>query len=228
MKTCEHALFRSLFARPARCTSAAPTVLLAVLLAGCAAGPGTVNNSPGRPTQYTDPATQGVVAGVGIESQDIVAMSEAMMRSLVSSGALSRHSTPPRVIVDSAYFYNESSQFLNKRLIVDRLRTGLIQASQGRIVFVAREFAGMVDKERELKRQGVVDSGTTGMARAPAGADYRLAGRIKTLDATDRRTGVIQRYNQITFEMVDLEYGTIVWSDQFEFSKFAQEDAVYR
>lgn len=204
-------------------------VLLAVVLVACASAPsGRVNNSPGRATQYTDPGTRGAVTGVGIESQDIVAMSEAMMRSLIANGALSGHSAPPRIIVDSAYFHNESSQFLNKRLIVDRLRTGLIQASQGRMMFVAREFAGMVEQERELKRQGVVDSGTTGQTRAPAGADYRLAGRIKTLDATDRRTGVIQRYNQITFEMVDLEYGAIVWSDQFEFSKFGQEDAVYR
>jgi len=202
---------------------------LAAMLAGCASPSGTaVYNAPGRPTQYIDPATTGVVSGVGIESQDIVSMSEEMMRSLISSGALGNHTTPPRVIVDAAYFHNESSQFLNKRLIVDRLRTGLIQASQGRVIFVAREYAGMVEKERDLKRQGVVDTGTRGMTRAAAGADYRLAGRIKTLDATDRRTGVIQRYNQITFEMVDLEYGTIVWSDQFEFSKFAQDDAIYR
>lgn len=223
---------------PARPGRAAPSrhpaiaVLLVFLVSACSTGQygsrPLVDNAPGRPTQYVDPATTGVVAGVGIESQDIISMSEQMMRSLLTSGVLDRHTTPPRVIVDDAYFENEGTQFLNKRLIIDRLRTGLVQASQGRVMFVARERAGMVDKERALKRQGVVDSGTTGLTRAPAGADYRLAGRIKSLDARDRVTGVIQRYNQITFELVDLEYGTITWSDQFEFSKFAQEDAVYR
>lgn len=214
---------------------AAPALLalsgILVVIGGCASGYGSrplVQNAPGRPSQYIDPATSGAVTGVGIESQDIIAMSEAMMRSMIASGAMDGRDVPPRIIVDSTYFRNEGAQFLNKRLIIDRLRTALVQAAQGRMVFVAREYAGMVEKERELKRQGVVDAATTGMTRATAGADYRLTGRIKSLDATDTRTGTIQRYNQITFEMVDLEYGTIVWSDQFEFAKFGQEDAVYR
>lgn len=187
-----------------------------------------VDNAPGRPSQYIDPETTGAVTGVGIESQDIISMSDQMMRSIITSGITQGQDRPPRVILDAEYFVNEGAQYLNKRLIVDRLRTGLLRAAQGRIVFVSRENIGMVEKERALKRDGMVDAATRGMTRATAGADYRLAGRIKTLDSRDPRTGVIQRYNQITFELIDLEYGTIRWSDQFEFAKIAQEDAVYR
>jgi hypothetical protein len=94
--------------------------------------------------------------------------------------------------------------------------------------FIAREFADMVEKERELKRQGVTDTGTTGLTRAQAGADFRLGGRIVSVDSAQPRTGMIQRYNQITFEMIDLESGIIVWSGQYEFERAAADDVIYR
>ena len=187
-----------------------------------------IDNVAGRPTTYIDPATRGAVSGVGVESQDILSMTDLMMRSILTSGILEGKSKPPRIIMDSKYFENQSSQALNKNLIVDKLRTGLIRSAKGRVMFLARESIAMIEKERQLKRDGQVDQGTTGLTKATGGADYRLTGRIKSLDAVDRNTGTIQRYTQITFELIDLEYGAIVWSDDFEFSKFAQDDAIYR
>jgi hypothetical protein len=85
-----------------------------------------------------------------------------------------------------------------------------------------------VAKERELKRQGVVDKATLPTARAPKGGDYRLGGRITSLDSRDPKSGMMQRYNQIVFEMVDLETSEIVWSGIYEFAKAAQDDIIYR
>jgi hypothetical protein len=186
-----------------------------------------VENAAGTPTVYQDIRGPGLVAGVGIESQDIVGMTDQMMRDMLSNPQLAGQTVPPRVIVDTEYFTNESSQRINKALIVDRLRVGLQRAAAGRMMFVSREHAGMVAKERELKRAGMVDVATTGLSRAQAGADYRLGGRISSLDAR-AGSGVVQRYNQIVFEMIDLETGMITWSNMYEFSKAAQDDAVYR
>jgi hypothetical protein len=86
----------------------------------------------------------------------------------------------------------------------------------------------MVAKEREIKRQGVVDRATRPGAAAPKGADFRLGGRITSLDARDPKTGMAQRYNQIIFEMIDLESSEIVWSGIYEFAKAAQDDIIYR
>jgi hypothetical protein len=86
----------------------------------------------------------------------------------------------------------------------------------------------MVAQERDLKRQGVVDIGTTGLTQAQAGGDYRLGGRIVSVDQRHARSGMIQRYNQISFEMIDLERGTIVWSGLYEFARAGQDDIVYR
>jgi PBP1b-binding outer membrane lipoprotein LpoB len=86
----------------------------------------------------------------------------------------------------------------------------------------------MVSDERDLKRSGVTDIGTIGLTKAQAGADYRLRGRISSLDAYDRKSGISQRYNQITFELIDLESSSIVWTNMYEFSKAGSDDAVYR
>ena len=135
---------------------------------------------------------------------------------------------PPRVIVDSQYFRNESSEIIDKSLITDRIRVGLNRAAAGKIMFIGREYAGMIAQERELKDAGAVDVGTTGRTRAQAGADYRLVGRIGTRDAIDTRTGKTSRFSQYTFELLDMEYGEIIWSNLYEFKKENRDDVVYR
>ncbi|HLO75109.1 MAG TPA: penicillin-binding protein activator LpoB [Magnetospirillum sp.] len=196
----------------------------AMLLSACQ----TVQNTAGTPTTYTDPGTLGPVKGVGIESQDIIGMTDQMMRDMLAEPRLGNAATPPNVIIDSEYFINESSSRLNRNTITDRLRVGLQRAAQGRMQFVGRHYADMVAAERNLKRQGVVDKGKNPTAAAPKGGDYRLGGRITSLDSRDTRTGMTQRYSQIIFEMTDLETGEIVWSGIYEFAKAATDDVIYR
>lgn len=206
-----------------------PTVLgLAVLLGACTTVTHPVVNAPGAATTYQDPGTRGPVSGVGIEAQDIVSMTDKMMRDMLTAPRLAGRPTAPRVIIDAEYFANESASRLNKNSITDRLRVSLNRASQGRMTFVGRQFADMVAKERDLKRQGVVDTGTTRLTKAQMGGDFRLGGRITSLDTRSPATGQMSRYNQITFEMIDLESGEIVWSGIYEFLKTAQDDVIYR
>ncbi len=202
-------------------------LILLTLLALGACAPQVIN-APGTPTTYNDPGTPGPVRGVGIESQDIISMTDQMMRDMLTEPRLAGQTTPPRVIIDGEYFANESSSRINKNSIVDRLRVNLNRAAKSQMTFIGRHYAGMVEQERALKREGVTGKGTVGMTKAPRGADYRLGGRITSVDARDARTGMISRYNQITFEMIDLETQEIVWSGLYEFSKSAQDDVVYR
>jgi PBP1b-binding outer membrane lipoprotein LpoB len=200
-------------------------LLLGTLLISACAG---VDNTKATPTIEQNPAQRGAVSGVGIEAQDITSMTDKMMRDMLASPTLANQNPPPQIIIDSEYFENESSQRLNKNVITDRLRVELNRASRGRMVFVGRHYSDMVAHERELKREGVVDVGTTGLTQAQAGGDYRLGGRINSMDSRDSRTGLVQRYNQITFEMMDLERGVIVWSGIYEFSRAAGDDVIYR
>jgi PBP1b-binding outer membrane lipoprotein LpoB len=200
-------------------------VAVSALLAGCQS---RNDNAAGMRVVELDPGTRGPVAGVGIEGQDIVSMTDRMIRDMLANPALAAAARPPQVIVDGEFFENESSQRLNKNAITDRLRVGLNRYSNGRMVFVGRHYAGMVAQERDLKRQGAVDQATTGLTKAQAGADYRLGGRITSIDSRNPANGMVQRYNQIVFEMVDLERGTLVWTGMYEFARAAQDDIVYR
>lgn len=197
-----------------------------VVLALAVSSPASAKRKP--PSVYSSPDESGAVRGVGTESQDIVAMSDMMMRDLLTLPQLMNAKVPPRIIIDDRYFRNESSEIIDKALITDRLRSQLLRAAGGRIRFVGREYADAVQMERDLKDSGHVDTGTTGRTQAAAGADYRLVGRIGTRDAVDPQTGVHERYSVYTFELLDLEYGDLIWSNQYEFKKATQDDVVYR
>ncbi|MBQ5947455.1 penicillin-binding protein activator LpoB [Massilia sp. ST3] len=199
----------------------------ALALTGCATP--NLNNTPGRPVVYQDVNTTSTrVAGVGVEAQDIVSSTDRMVRDILSNPAIAGRSTPPRIVVDSEFFKNESSSRINKNLITNRLRVELNRAAQGRLVFVAQHYGDMVDKQREAKRSGETDRGTIRTAKAKAGVDFQLGGSINSLDAHSANTGTMSRYHQITFELVDVEYGTIAWTGMFEFKKEAQDDVLYR
>lgn len=202
--------------------------LLLALVTACAKHEARVNNTEGRATVYQDVNSPGLVQGIGIESQDIVSMTDRMMRDMLANPVLAGRNPPPRVIVDSEYFRNEGSTPINKNLITDRLRVELNRAASGRMLFIGRHYSDMVTKERDLKRQGLVTEGTLGSARAQAGGDFRLGGRIASQDSIQMSSGMASRYHQVTFEMVELETGLIVWSGMYELSKVAANDVVYR
>ena len=154
-------------------------------------------------------------------------MVDKMVRHMLANPVLGNADEPPRVIVNAAYFENQSSQRLNKNILIDQLAAQLQMIANGRILFVDRDNADMVAKERDLKREGITDVGTTGLTRAVAGADYRLNGRITSLDSRTS-TGVMERYMNIVFRMTDLENGLVVWTNQYSFKKAGQDDVIYR
>jgi penicillin-binding protein activator len=201
--------------------------LLAAACIGAVAGAQARDRQPAG-AQDLDPSMKGPVSGLGIEAQDITSMADRMVRDMLGNAILANRAKAPRVIVDSAYFTNESSQRINKNLITDRLRVGLNRASEGRMTFLARQNAAMIEEERALKREGVTDVGTTGLTRAQSGADFRLTGNIASTEARDPRTGTMQRFTQIVFEMVDLESGEIAWSNNYEIARAATDDVIYR
>ncbi|MBA3024491.1 MAG: penicillin-binding protein activator LpoB [Gammaproteobacteria bacterium] len=205
-----------------RTHSLLPLSAIALLLSACA------TPDAGKPVTYQDVNSTGVVAGVGVESQDVTAVTDAMVKDILATPEVVKRSQAARVILDAAYFENESSQRINKNLLVDRLRINLQRAAQGKLQFVSRESADMVAQERDMKRQGTTDAGTLKQAKATAGADYRLIGRINSLDARSAQSGTVERYTQITFELIDLETSLSIWSNLYEFKKGGQDDAVYR
>jgi len=197
------------------------------VLQGCAVNSEFENPSGLQPRAH-DPGLRGPVGGIGIESNDVVSMTDSMVRDLMAMPEIVGRSVAPRVIVDAEFFVNDSAQPINRNVITDRLRVNLNRAARNRLVFVGRNYSQAVALERDLKRSGAVDVGTTGLTKAQAGADFRLGGRITSLDARNPRTGVMQRYNQIVFELFDLETGVILWTNMYSVLRSAADDVVYR
>lgn len=187
-----------------------------------------VDNTPGRETIYEDPnTTSSRVAGVGTESQDIIAMADQMARDILATDIIVNRPTPPRLILDANNFTRSADVTADTpKLIHDRIRVALQRASQGRLIIVGRQNIDVVEKERELKREGIVDGGTVPPVKATAGADFRMVGNITTLQG--KRGNMASRYHQATFELIDLETGEIVWSNIYEFRKAAADDVIYR
>ena len=177
---------------------------------------------------YQAPDSPGNIKGVGTESQDIIAMSDQMVRDMLTVPQLLNAKTAPRVIIDPDKFKNQSSEIIDKALITDRILVGLNRAAGSRVMFISREDIADVQSERDLKDEGKVDVGTTGRTRAVAGGDYILTGRISTRDAVDPSTGGHSRFTQFRFKLVDLEYDNIIWSNIYEFKKEAGDNVIYR
>jgi hypothetical protein len=194
------------------------------LVSACVTAP---PNYSGMATRQIDPSMVGPVSGVGIEGQDYVSMTDQMIRDMLANQTLAGRAKAPRIVIDSQYFKVGGSQAINRDLITERLRVNLNRAAQGRLSFIDRTHLDAVEQERSLKRQGVTDVGTVGM-KAVAGSDFLLRGAISTADSRSPRTGLMQRYNQVSFEMVDVESSEIVWSGLYEFARVAADDVVYR
>jgi len=207
---------------PARILAA---IAIATLASACASSP---PNAGGMRTVDYDPAMVGPVQGVGLEGHDIVNMSDQMVRDMLANPQIGGNPASPRVIIDAEYFHNESAQRINPSIFTDNLRVNLQRAASGRIRFVSRESFDMVVGERDMKRTGVTDAGTLVSAKAQLGADYRLRGRITSTEQIQASAGVIQRYNQVVFEMVDLENSEIIWTGMYNVARAGADDVIYR
>ena len=199
-----------------------------LLLNGCATTvtTGASNRPSSSGTKYMAPEAMSTLNTAGVESYDIQSACKSMVGKMLANPLLANASRPPQIILDSQYFSVRTSSRLDKDMLVDLLRTQLVGAANGRMIFVGREYAGMVENERALKRDGVVDTATTSAAAKTLGADYRLGGRITELTQVD--SGRTEKYTQIVFEMVDQESAQIVFSDTYSFKKAQELGQAYR
>src|SRR5687768_18218010 len=92
------------------------------ILAGCATSRG-VQNPSGVPVTEMRPDERGTVAGTGIESQDLVSVTDRMARSILSIPQIARAQTPPSVVIDPVV--NNTRFPINKDIFLTRIRTQL-------------------------------------------------------------------------------------------------------
>lgn len=200
-------------------------ILVLFVICGCVSTP---PNADGVKAHYIDPGVNSQPSGLGFESGDIVAMTDKIVAEISNIPAFFEAKDPPRIVVDALYFKNEGSTRIDKNLITDRIRMGLIQSAKGRLFFVSRDNLDMMLQELKLKQVGIVKLDDEGDSESKiVAADYRLGGRITTRDVVTN-TGEISRFHQILFELIEIRTGSIIWSEIHDFKKVAQDDVIYR
>jgi hypothetical protein len=188
--------------------------LLGLLFASCT---GTID-------RRVDPDAPDAVGGAVLQSQDIRTMADQMARDIIAYGVLTSIPQGQRVTFHITEMRNESSQTINKSLVLMKLRTELFRALGGRVQVLDRSQEGLeaVQKEREAKRAGAV-AGKESMKGDVLGSDYVLKGVIQDMVA---QSGQLKSaYYVVTFELTNLETTELAWTNNYE-TKFESEKSV--
>ncbi len=192
-------------------------------LAGCATDAG-VRNPAGSPVTEMRPDERGAVAGTGIESQDMVSVTDKMARSILAIPQIARAPIPPSIVLDPVV--NNTRFPINKDIFLTRIRAMLNSRAMGRVSFLDRQMMKTLERERELKRSGQVTASSDPNVVEFGGADFFLTG---TLDGnTTKAAAGISDYVLYTFRLTDARTSRIVWEDFAEIKKQGLEDAAYR
>ena len=197
-------------------------ITTAALVAGCASS--GVKNPSGVPVTRMNADEQGFVAGTGIESQDLVAVTDKMARNILGVSQIASAATPPIIVLDPVE--NKTRFPINKDIFLTRIRSELNKKSGGKVQFLARERMAALEKERNLKREGAITSSSDANVQEFKGADYFLTGSLEGL-STRTKAGTSD-YILYAFQLIDARTSAIVWEDNAEIKKQGLEDAAYR
>lgn len=196
-------------------------VLIAIVGAGCAS---TVKNPSGVPVTVMRPDEQGFVAGTGIESQDLVAVTDKMARGILSCPEIANAQGTPRIVLDP--IINETRFPINKDMFLERIRAQLNEKAAGKVRFLARDRMATLQREKTLKQTGQVTSSSDPNVVEFKGADFFLTGKLSSL--TTRTSKGTSDYILYTFQLIDARTSEIVWEGSAEIKKQGLEDASYR
>jgi penicillin-binding protein activator len=204
-------------------TAALVTPLIAAaLVTGCASS--GVKNPSGVPVTEMRADERGFVAGTGVESQDLVAVTDKMARSILSIPEIAAAQGTPRVVLEPVI--NETRFPINKDIFLTRIRTELNTKARGQVRFLAREQMRALERERELKLSGQVTSSSDPTPVEFKGADFFLTGKLQGM--TTRTKQGTSDYVLYSFQLIDARTSDIVWEDAAEIKKQGLEDAAYR
>lgn len=193
-----------------------------ILLAGCASS--GVQSPRGVPVTQMKADERGFVAGTGVESQDLVAVTDKMARSILGVPEIANAQGVPRIVLEPVK--NETRFPFNKDIFLTRIRTELNTKARGKVRFLARENMAVLEKERALKQSGQVTSTSDPNVVEFKGADFFLTGKLQGM--TTKTSKGTSDYVLYSFQLIDPRTSDIVWEDSAEIKKQGLEDASYR
>jgi penicillin-binding protein activator len=183
-----------------------------------------VKNPSGVRVTEMRPDERGFVAGTGVESQDMVAVTDKMARSILSTPEIVNAQGIPRVVLEPVI--NETRFPINKDIFLTRIRTELNTKARNKVRFLAREQMKALERERDLKQSGLVTSSSDPNVVEFKGADFFLTGKLQGM--TTKTSSGTSDYVLYSFQLIDARTSDIIWEDSAEIKKQGLEDASYR
>jgi len=194
-------------------------------------------SSPQAPTIITNVVTnngpsvtelragkRGFVAGLGIESQDVVTIAEKMARGLLGSEQIANAGGKPNIVLEP--IVNKTRFPVAKDIFLTRLRVALTSQAKNKITFLSRDRIDALEKERDLKLAGEVTGGEKIKVNQFRGADFILTGTFEGISGRDQSGA--SDYVRYTFQLLDPNTSDILWEGFHEIKKQGKDDVTYR
>lgn len=148
-------------------------------------------------------------------STDLQTIAEAMTRSLLQSAPIA--GSKEKQVITLAEVKNKTDEYIDTRLITDKIRTQLLKSGQVAFGLSISEMQSQVD---ELKRQSQTDmykDSTRAKLGQMVAARYRIEGAISSIVKSTKNTKDV--FYNFTLNLVNTETGLLEWSDEKEIRK---------
>ena len=182
-------------------------------------------NSPNGPSVTEMRAGErGFVAGLGIESQDLVTIAEKMARGILSAEQIAKAEGKPNIVLEP--IVNKTRFPISKDIFLTRIRVALTSQAKNKMNFLSRDRIDVLEKERDLKLAGEVTGGEKIKANQFKGADFILTGTFEGISG--RGQSGASDYVLYTFQLLDPNTSDILWEGFHEIKKQGKDDVTYR
>jgi PBP1b-binding outer membrane lipoprotein LpoB len=196
--------------------------LTAAVIVGCASS--GIDSPNGRGVVEMRADEKGFVQGTGIESQDIVAVTDKMARGIMAVPEIANAQKVPRIVLLPVK--NDTRFPFNKDIFLDEIMARLNEQAAGKVRFLARDRITELERERDLKRTGQVTSDSDPNIQKFKGADFMLTGKL--VGQTTKTSAGTSDYVLYSFELIDPNTSEVIWNGSHRIKKQGQTDAAYR
>lgn len=155
--------------------------------------------------------------GVNYGSTDLQAIGESMARSLLQSKAISGSKDAP--IVTVAEVKNKTSEYIDTRVITDKIRTQLVKSGQVKFAVNINEMQNQVDELKRQNQSGLYKNNTVSKTGNMQGAKYRIEGSISSIIKQNKNVKDV--FYIFNLNLINNESGLIEWADEKEIRKIA-------
>lgn len=170
----------------------------------------------GPQVKYGDAkAVETVSPGYG--STDLQLIAESMSRSLLQTRVISGAKDTPTITV--AEVKNKTSEYIDTRVITDKIRTQLIKSGQVRFAVNINEMQSQVDELKRQNQSGLYKGSTISKTGNMEGAKYRIEGSISSI--VKQNKNVKDYFYVFNLNLINNESGVLEWADEQEIRKTA-------